>query len=810
MLQNYIKIALRNIANQKSYSLINIAGLAIGIACCLLILQYIRHELSYDRYHEKAERTYRVTFSGNFGSGDDLNFASVAAPTAEALVRDYPQVLEATRLYAPDGQRYRLSHRDMTFIEKRVAFADANIFEVFTIPLLRGDPATALAEPSTIVISEAMADKYFANHDPVGKILTFNSETDYLVTGVFRDIPGNTHFHLDFLVALATLEASRHPGWLNNMSFHTYVVLRQGADANQLQAQLPGMVRKYCAPIFEKYRKKNFEELTADGLWLRYTLQPLTDIHLHSDLQHELEPNGDIKRVYLFGAIALVILLIACINFMNLSTARSASRAKEVGIRKVVGSRRAQLISQFIAESVVVTILALVLGLLLAELALPYFNNLARQELQITYVGNAILPAMLFAIVLFVGVLSGSYPAVVLSGFRPIAVLTKHGTGISSHSWVRSGLVIFQFAASIVLVVGAGVVFRQMQFVQNKKLGFDKEQVFVLHDAYLLGSRLAAFKHELLTKPEIASATATGYLPVTSERTEDVVQPEGEHHESGSTIQKWTVDFDYVKTMRMKLVQGRDFSKEFATDSTAAIVNEAAVKVFGWDEPIGKRIRDLVAVNPKRYVNYEVVGVVRDFHFESLRDKIGPVALLPGRSSDFVSLRLKTNELAQTIGWIKTKWDAFVPGQPFEYSFLNQRFNEMYRNETRTGSIFGVFAGLAITLGCLGLFGLASFTAERRTKEIGIRKTLGASVTSVVRLLSWEFTKLILFANIIALPVAFVAMNSWLQGFAYRPTLGPELFILAGGLAFVIALLTVSVQATRAALADPVRTLRYE
>jgi putative ABC transport system permease protein len=795
MIKNYFKIALRNLFKHKYYSATNIIGLAVGIACFLLILLYIQHELSYDRYHEKAGRIYRVAFSGNFGGGD-LDFASVAAPTAQAIVNDYPEVLAAARIYTQDPNRHRIRYEKKTFVETKVAFADASLFDVFTIPLSAGNPETALVGPNSLVISGRMARKYFGGENPLDKTLILDESTGYRVTGVFRELPSDSHFHYDFFASLTTLEESRDTHWLNNMSFRTYLVLAETADPKALEAKFPGMVEKYCASILELMK--------GQGIRLGYYLQPLTDIHLHSDLSHELEANGDIKYVYIFSAVAFFILVISCANFINLSTARSTNRAKEVGIRKVVGSFRFQLVSQFLAESLLLSLFSLVSALLLVGLALPHFNNLAGTELSVNYLahGTAGLCAVL-GILIFVGLIAGSYPAFFLSGFSPITALKQKSAPGCRGRRMRTSLVIFQFGISAVLIIGTATVFEQLNFIQNKKLGFNKEQTLVVHDAYILKSQIESFKNELLLNPEIASATISGYLPVTSQRTEDVVRPEGNLRERGAVIQRWLVDFDYIQTMGMEIIKGRDFSRKFATDSTAIIVNEAAAEYFGWDNPIGKSIR-------KNDVDYKVIGVVKDFHYESMRNHISPLVLFPGSSLDFLSLRLKTANLSSTIQWIEDKWSKFASGQPFEYSFLDDRFLGMYRAEQRIESIFGTFAALAIFIACLGLFALASFMAEQKTKEIGIRKVLGSSVPGIIFLLSKDFIKWVMIAFLMACPVSYFVMIGWLRDFAYRVNIGYGIFLMAGGTILLISLFTLSTQSVKAALANPVDSLRYE
>lgn len=805
MIHNYLKIALRNLLRYKFYSMINVIGLAVGIACCLLILLYIQHELSYDRYHEKADRIYRLAVSLNFG-GTEGEIATVGAPAAAALVNDYPEVLDATR-FQSTGNWY-IRYGETTFKETRLVYADANVFDVFTIPLLQGDPKTALAEPNTIVISETMADKYFGTDDPLGKTLNLDATTDYEVTGVFREIPSNTHFHYDFFASLATIEERLPPIWLS-MNWNTYLVLREGADPTALEAKFPEMAKKYCGPEFERFVSASWEEVMESGGRLDFYLQPVTKIHLHSDLLGELEPNSDIKYVYIFSVIAFFILVIACINFMNLSTARSANRAREVGIRKVVGSLRSQLVRQFLAESVVLSVIALFIALLLVGLALSRFNDLAGKELSIRSLTDPVILFAFFLMIVFIGLIAGSYPAFFLSSFKPVAVLReKLGSGMRGR-WMRRALVVFQFTMSIVLIIGTIVVFKQLKYVQNSKLGFDKEQVFILHDAFILRSQVESFKNEVLQNPEIVSATVTGYLPVTSDRSLNAVIPEGKQEET-TPIQTWWVDFDYVKTLGLEIVEGRDFSRTFSTDSSAVIINEAAVIHFGWDEPLGKTIGSFVAVDEPVVANYTVIGVVRDFHYETLRNQIGPLAMFIDRSTGLISFRLKTENLSEIIRFIEDKWNAFLPGQPLEYSFLDDRFDEMYRAEQRIGRIFGIFAALAIFVGCLGLFGLAAFTAEQRTKEIGIRKVLGASISGIVLLMSKEFFTWVVVANIVAWPIAWVVMRRWLQDFAYRTSITVWTFALSAILALVVAMLTVSYQAIKAARTNPVDSLKYE
>ena len=806
MFKNYVKVAVRNLLKQKFYSFINITGLAVGIACCLLILLYVRHELSYDRYHEKVDRLHRVTVSLRFG-GTEGEAGVVGRPTAQALVDDYPEVETAVRV--TETSNWFVRYGDKTFKETRLAFADHTLFEVFTIPLLKGYPATALKEPNTLVLSEAMAMKYFGHEDPLGKTLNLDGTKDYLITGVFENMPDNSHFHCDFFASFATVEERYSPIWLS-FNLFTYIVLREGADAAALEDKFPEMVEKYCGPEFEMFANTTLEELVASGNYVRYHLQPVLDIHLHSRVDDEFEPNGDITVVYIFSAIALFILIIACVNFMNLSTARSANRAMEVGMRKVVGSFRSQLIVQFLSESFLMSAIALVMAIGLSAAVLPFFNNLAGIELNAAHLFSGALIFSFFLIIILVGVAAGVYPAFFLSSFRPVSVLKQgYGSG-TGNRLIRRVLVIFQFVASTVLIIGTLVVLKQLHYIQNRKLGFEKERVILVHDAFILRDQSDAFKQEVVKHPGVINATLSSYLPVTSSRSSNVVFPEGKMTEETAPIQTWRGDHDFVDTFGLEILQGRDFSVSFSTDSSAVIINEATAKHFGWDEPLGKQLGMYVSNDSPVMEMFTVVGVVRDFHFESLRSRIGPWSLFLGRSTGFVAVRLETEGVSEVIRFIEEKWDLFTSSQPFEYSFLDDRFDAMYRAERRLGTIFEVFASLAIFVGCLGLLGLAAFSAEQKTKEIGIRKTLGATVPGIVFLISKEFGKLVIIAFIFAVPVSYYIMSRWLEDFAYRIEIGVLPFVLSGLISFVIALLIVSYQAVKAALRDPVDSLKYE
>jgi len=807
MIKNYVKVAMRILRRHRAYSFINIMGLAIGMASCLLILLYIQDELSYDRYNENFHRIYRIVTLAQMGE-TGINVVGAAPPMAETLVKEYSEVEDAVRFQ--DSDDVRVSFGEKSFREKRVVYTDPSFFNIFTVPLLAGDSKKALASPRTLVLSERTARKYFGESDPTGKILFFDGKVDYKVTGVFREIPNNSHFHFDIIASLSSLPASQMPVWIN-FNFATYLLLKPDADPKVIDAQFPAIFRKYAGPQIQKAMGKSLEELSRDvGMKIESSLQPLKDIHLHSDLMGEFEPNSDIKYIYILSAIALFILIIASINFMNLATARSAGRAKEVGLRKVLGSQRNELVKQFLTESLILSVISLTFAFLLFWLGLRLFNSLSGKEFTILDMSNGFMYAALAGLALLTGLMAGCYPAFYISAFRPVSVLRgRLRTGARTIS-LRRSLVIFQFASSIVLIVGTLVVFNQLRYIQNKKLGFNKEQVIIMDNAHLLKRQADSFKNEVLKNSRVISGTISSCLPVPSGSEYLMVSPEGQPmSEETPPMAIWPVDHDYINTLEIKIVSGRDFSREHSTDQSAALINQMAAQHFGWENPLGKRIQKFDTVGGKPKV-YTVIGVMADFHFESLRDSIKPLVLYLGKSTGLISFRIKTEDISGTIGFMRKVWDEFLPGEPFAYSFLDERFSDTYKSEQKLGKIFAVFSGLAIFISCLGLFGLAAFMAEKRTKEIGIRKVLGASVSHIIRLMVKEFVILVGAANLIAWPVAYIIMRGWLDDFAYRISLGVHLFVLAGLVALLISLTTVIYQAAKAALANPVNSLRYE
>lgn len=816
MLKNYFTIAFRNLKKQRFYTLINILGLAIGIASCLVILLYVTHEMSYDKHHKDADRIYRINCEIKFGA-NHMNLAVAPGPLADAMRTDFPEVEHSARFWS-DGSML-IKRTDQNIKETEVIYADSSVFNVFTIPFIQGNPKQALKDPYTMVISQKAAAKYFPNENPIGQTLIVENKDNYKITGVYEDMPVTSHFHFDIMLALVSTDYNKDPNWLSN-NFSTYIKLRPDANYKALEAKFPKTIDTYAGPQAEQALGDDFtmEKFRASGNKMEWTLMPLTDIHLHSDLTSELGINSDIAYVYLFGAIALFILAIACINFMNLSTARSSNRAKEVGVRKVMGSLRSHLVRQFLTESILLSVLSFFVALAVAWLVLPSFNLLAGKELFLPF-DKGIFWGGLAAGALVVGLLAGLYPSFFLSAFRPVNVLKGNLSLGMKSGLIRSSLVVFQFSISIILIIGTISVNRQLGFIQNTKIGFNKDQVIVIKDAYGMGDQIQSFKNEILKDNRILSGTISGFLPVSgTNRNDNTHWPEGTQptEENMVALQCWRVDYDYIKTLGMKIKTGREFSSEFPSDSGAVILNEAAQKLFGFTtDPIGKKISTFSGdrsgvIDREHPKSFPVIGVVEDFHFESLKQNITPLALFLDKSIGLVSFRFQAKDTQEVIATIEKNWKALAPGMPFSYSFLDEDFGRMYAAEQRLGKIFFIFAGLAIIIACLGLFALTAFTAEQRTKEIGIRKVLGASVSSIVVLLSKEFGKLIFISFIIAAPLAWYGVDWWLKNYTYKAEIGVMVYILAGVFAFVIAWLTMGYQSIRAASSDPVKSLRSE
>ncbi|HVO72576.1 MAG TPA: ABC transporter permease [Ignavibacteriaceae bacterium] len=808
MLKNYLKIAFRNLRTHKAYSYINISGLAIGIACCLLILLYIHDELSYDSFHEKADRIFRINTDIKLGP-TELHIPVVSDMMGQLLKQDYPQIEEYTRIYNFDGDKL-IKKGDQYNNEKRAAYVDSTFFKVFTFPAIYGNTDRILNEPNTVVITKSAAERYFGTADVLGRSLEIKDADDkqYKITAIIEDMPSNSHFRFDFLLPMQNC----HYEWGNLVSsnFHTYLLLKEGVNYKEFEKKFIDYNYKYVLPYARDLSIINsLEEFEKAGNKIENSLTPLTDIHLYSNRIQEISPTGTIQYVYIFSGVALFILLIACINFMNLTTARSANRAREVGIRKVLGTARKNLVFQFLAESTLMSLFAVILAVLIVFYVLPFFNNISGKELAIGSLFSGSILIFLLVLPFLIGFIAGGYPSLFLSRFMPVEVMKGKFSGGSKSGSLRNALVVFQFATSIALITGTIIIYNQLNYIQSKNLGYQKDQVLILNDTYALGNNVEAFKNEMLDIPGVKSGTVSGFLPIPSERSNSAFYREASNlSEGGLSMQRWRIDYDYLKTLGIQVVNGRNFSREFGTDSSAIILNEVAIKQLGYKNPIGEKL--YTWEQGGALVSYDIIGIVKNFNFESLHQEIGPLCLSLDKSTGHISFKVNAASITVILKEAEKKWKVLVPEMPFSYSFMDEHFNEVYGAERRVGTIALSFSALAILIACLGLFGLATFLAEQKTKEIGIRKVLGASVPSVLLMLSKEFIKWIIIANVIAWPLAYYFMNKWLQDFAYRIELSLWLFIIAGFIALVIALLTISIQAIKAATANPVESLRYE
>ena len=814
MLKNYLTTALRNLRRHKGYAFINVTGLAVGLACCLLILLFVQHELSYDQYHADGDRLFRVSTLGRM-AGNELDLALGPAPLGPTMVADLPEVEQMAR-FRRYGSAF-LCRETTCFEETGLYYADSTVFDVLTLPLLHGDPQTALTQPKSLVLTETVAEKYFGAANPVGQPLQLDDEA-YTVSGVLADLPDNTHLQFPLLVAMVDREESRSPLWFN-ANFNTYVRVAPGMTAAALEEKLRGLLQQYGEPQVQQYLNLSLAEFEAQGNAWRFIADPLPDIHLRGNRDGNMAPGGNLAYVYIFSAVALFILLLACINFTNLSTARSATRAKEVGVRKALGSSRTQLIRQFLSESLLMSGLGLGLALGLVALLLPLFNQLAGQTL---HFGVLLQPAVLLALVGFglgVGLLAGLYPAFYLSSFQPVSVLKGRIRQGFRASALRRVLVVLQFAISIVLLIGTGVVYQQLQFVQEKQLGFDREHLLVVRHVGETGTQMRAFKDQVLAHPQVVEASLVGSAPGQNHDSNGLL-PEGAGPGEVHVVFTNVVDADYIHTMDMHVLDGRPFDDARA-DSHRVLINEAAARYFGWEpaQAVGKIIRT-VGDEPTHQLDTEVVGLVADFNFQSLHTAVEPMVMwyapprtnrtFQGNRFHQMIVRLRGENIAATVSALENTWATFVADRPLDYTFLDAQFDALYRAEQRTGRLFVVFSVLAVLIACLGLFGLASFATEQRLKEIGVRKVLGASVPGLVGLLSQEFTKLVLVAFALAAPIAYFLMDQWLADFAYQTAMPWWLFAAAGLGALFIAFATVSYRALQAARANPVTILRHE
>ncbi|WP_214070414.1 ABC transporter permease [Mucilaginibacter sp. dw_454] len=807
MFKNYFKIAFRNLWKNKGFSAINILGLSIGLAVCLLITLFVIDELSYDRYNLNADRIYRISsdFQVNGSTFKDINSP---ASMAGEMKKDYPQIETTTRL-RPNGKSL-VRKGSETLIEEHDFYADANVFQVFTLPFIAGDPNTALAEPNTAVVSQDAAMKYFNTLNVIGKTLHLNNTTDFKITGVIKNTPRQSHVHFNIIRSMVGLKESYGPEWTGE-NFLTYIMVRPSVTSKDLEGFLRQATKKYADPQLIHWLHTSIADMERKGDHFRFVPTPIANIHLQSTLSSEIEPGGNMQYVYIFIVIAVFILLIACVNFMNLSTARSAGRAREVGVRKVLGSSKSTLVYQFLSESTLTCFIAMFIALGFAFLLLPYFNRLSGKEITLNLLAAVWIIPALMGITLLVGFLAGLYPAFFMSAFKPVDVLKGKLSSGFKGSWLRNSLVVFQFTTVIVLIVSTLIIHSQLNYIRNKDLGYNRDQILVIHNTSPLYLHAKSFKQDVLKLAGVRSGTMSGYSPASQSDDTEVYSKDAANSPGQSlSIASWYIDEDYIPTLDMKMLEGRNFSKDNLTDSTAVIVNEAAAKMLGMKNLLSK---SLYRGSAEHHTVFNIIGVVKDFNFGSMRNKIEPLIMHLGEQRGAFKFKVDTKNLPSLIAKIQTLYhnaDANMAGQPFEYSFLDDDFNNIYQSEQNTGKIFMCFAFFAIFIACLGLFGLVTYAAEQRTKEIGIRKVLGASVTNIVSLLSNDFLKLVGIAALVAFPIAWYVMSHWLQGFAYRTTISWWVFAAAALLAVIITITTVSFRAIKAALMNPVRSLKNE
>ena len=810
MFKNHFKIAWRSLKNQTFFTCLNTIGLAIGIAGGLLIALFIYDELSFDSMFADSNRIHRIDVDVKFG-GNESKMAEVSAPMAAALEADFPQVELATRFNPIGTTLIRKSDTKRNAKQDFVTYVDASFFEMFGQELISGDVTTALKDPNTLIITETTAKKMFGDSQAIGETLVLNNTGTYTVTGIIQDMPKNS-FLRDYsvFIAMQGLEDSRTDEWTSH-NYPTFIKLAPNARIEDFQAPLQGMMGKYVIPYAQRFFPGITEEaFLASGNHYYLSTIPLTDIHLYSDLESEMSANSSIQNIYILFFIGLFLLILASVNFMNLSTAYSLKRSKEVGIRKTLGSSKIALLRQFLMESGLISFLSLLVALVLAILVLPLFNSLAGKEIEIPF-SSPFFWIILLVSTMVLGMFSGWYPAFFMSRFMPTTVLKGSGEKNIGGNKVRSMLVVFQFSISILLIISTVVVYQQLDYIQSKDLGFGKDQVLIVEEVFAAGPKLQTFKEEVSQLAQVKSTTVSGFLPTPSYRTNTSFVKDGlTNQENAINMQLWDVDHDYLSTLDITISEGRDFNRQFAADSTAMILNEAAVSILGVtsEEAIGMRLsRDIGSENPQFLT---VIGIVKDFHFESLRRDIGALCLRIGSSNGSMAIKLDAGDFSTAVASIEGVWNRITPGQPFNYRFMDDAFNTTYEADQNLGQIFMTFTILSIFIACLGLFGLAAFNAEKRTKEIGVRKVLGASVGQITVRLTKDFLKLVGMSILISLPIGWVMMNTWLEDFSYRIEINVWVFLLAAFMATGIAIITVSYQSIRAAIVNPVKSLRTD
>ena len=810
MFKNHIKIAWRSLKKQPFFTFLNTFGLAIGMAGGLLISLYIYDELSYDKMFADANRIYRIDTDIKFG-GAEIKASEAAAPMAETMQRDFSQVEATTRFRDRGSLLLRKIGTEANTKEQRVTFADSTFLDFFGIDLLVGDSNTALTQPNTLVLTKTAAEKHFGVKNALGQSMLLNNTDTYTVTGVIEDLPNNSFLrdHSVFM-AMSGYADSRGNNW-GSTNYYTFIKLIPSVSALDFQEPLQSMFDKYMFPWAQEYFPGMTKEaFIASGNYLEYYTMPLTDIHLKSNRQSEMSANSSIQNVYILSFIGLFLIVLACVNFMNLSTAYSLKRAKEVGVRKTLGSNKAELVRQFLTESGLISFISLLVAFLITLVVLPFFNDLSGKSVAIPF-ANPFFWGLLLQFTVILALFSGSYPAFFMSQFKPVKTLKGGGQTSVGGGNIRNGLVIFQFAISVFLIVSTLVVFQQLDFIQSKDLGFTKNQIVLIDDIFAVGDQVQSFKDEVLAMGEVESATVSYFFPTPSSRSNSSFFKESSRNqEDAIQMQAWSVDHDYLSTLDIELVAGRDFNKEFPTDSTAMIINEATLKVLGVNaqDALGMRISQDIDLETPQF--FKIIGVAKNFHYESLRENIGSLALFLNPSSGMMAVKLKAGNFTNSLSAIEEVWNNFAPGQPFDYRFMDDSFNTTYESEQRLSKIFIIFTILSIFIACLGLFGLAAFNAQKRTKEIGVRKVMGATVGQISYRLTVDFLKLVGVAIFISLPIGWYVMNKWLEDFSYRIEIGWWVFVLAAFLGVVVAILTVSYQSIKAAIVNPVKSLRSE
>lgn len=794
MFVNYLKTAIRHFKRNKAYTVLNILGLSIGIAVCIIGILYVNNELSYDRFHKNANLIHRVAVDALIGN-TAIYQTYTSAPMAQAFYDFFPEIEKVNRIRVLRNEL--IEFEDVSIKEKEVFLVDSTFFEMFTFPAVKGQSEKLLYEPYTAVLTESTAKRYFGNEDPIGKVIK-NDTLGFRVISVVEDIPENSHFHFTMVLSVTSFEGIyNNPGWFSN-NFRTYIMLHEDVDYNDVQARLPEYTNKYLY-------NGNYQDAASKGNKWELYLQPLTSIHLNSNIRGEFEANEKKEYVYIFLAVSIFILLIACINFINLATAKSAGRAKEVGIRKVAGSRKAELIRQFLGESLLTSFISLIVALLLVEIGLTFLPDLTGVELQMPYLSIPFTIPVLLLLGLFVGLIAGIYPALVISSFKPIVALKTQVIKNKGSAWFRNFLVVFQFIISVFLIIGTFIIYRQLDLLQNEKLGFNKEQIIVVYDPHVLDNNIDAFKNDIKSLPFVKAASYSHTLPG---RGLNNIGFRADSQNEGITLNLILTDKDFADVYELGILEGRFFSDAYGTDTTAALINEEALKLLNYQNPINKKISNYGDNS------FHIIGVVKDFHYESKHQTIQPMAILnvngPWQYFGYLSISVSPGNYQNMISELNRVWDSYSTGVPFEYFFFDKDYDNLYKNEMRTRKLFIIFAVLSVFIACLGLLGLASYLAQQKTKEIGIRKTFGASIGGVSWLLSLNFTKWVLVANIIAWPVTWYFFDNWLDNFAYRCEISWLYFLFAFVISLFIAIITVSYQTIKAATANPVDALRYE